>query len=555
MPTTGPTRDLFLQYWYDFVAALNTAQFWLGAALVGLLLGAIAILLMRKQQRRLTEQYQRQRSIQNAEHHHEQQLLQHEIEYLDSQQRELRNQVASFQGREREWQERYYTEQSTLHATKAQLEDRATQFATASQQLETETEAHKQARIALAQTEEKNRALAQQLAAAQENQAQNQRFVTDTKQQLKTEFTNIANQLFDTKSQTLKTQNQENLSQILTPLKEQLNEFKQRVNDVYDKESQARASLVTEITALKDINLKMSDDAVRLTKALQGEQKVQGNWGELVLERVLESSGLRSGIEYETQINLKAPDGAKRQPDVVVHLPDAKDVIIDSKVSLTAWEAYCNAEDDAVREQSIQRLLTSFKAHIRGLSQKNYNDLEGVRSLDFVLMFVPIEGAFLKALETDNHFFINAFDDNIMVVSPSTLLVTLRTIQNLWRNEYQNQNAQKIADSAGGLHDQFVLFTESLTGISDYLNKAQRAYEQAEKRLVSGKGNLVRRTQQLATLGAKNRKSLPSNLEAKLDPDTELPLDSDSEADTESKVDSDGERDTESTLEAETDSA
>lgn len=353
----------------------------------------------------------------------------------------------------------------------------------------------------------------------------------EAKDQLKVEFQNVANQLLETKSEKFTAQNKTNLDQLLSPLREQLTDFKKRVEDVYDKESKERVSLLKEITTLKDINSRMSEDALKLTKALKGDNKIQGNWGEMVLERILETSGLRKGIEYDTQVNLKGEEGERRQPDVIIRLPENKDIVVDSKVSLVAWESFCSAEDESDKDVALTSLVQSVKDHIKQLSRKDYAHLEGIRSLDFVLMFVPVEGAFLKVLELDSAFFADAFDKNIMVVSPSTLLVTLRTIQNIWRYEYQNRNAQEIAKTAGGLHDQFVLFAEALEDVGNNIQKAQSAYDTAHKRLTSGRGNLVRRTQSLEKMGAKTKKKIPDRLVEEVEPDkiedkpvTELPL-------------------------------
>ena len=333
----------------------------------------------------------------------------------------------------------------------------------------------------------------------------------EAKEQMKLEFQSIAHKLFEDKSEKFTQQNKSNMGEILNPLKDQLSEFKKKGEDVYDKESRDRVSLLQEIVSLKELNTRMSADALNLTKALKGDSKAQGNWGEMVLEKVLEASGLQKGREYETQGSFSNEDGQRLRPDVVVHLPENKHVVIDSKVSLTAWERF-SSETEEQQELQLRAHIESIRAHIKDLSAKNYQDLYGINTPDYVLMFIPIEPAFLKALETDARLFGDAFDKNIMLVCPSTLLVTLKTIHNIWRFEYQNRNALEIARQAGALHDQFVLFAEALEDIGDKLDKAQRAYETAHKRLSSGKGNLVGRIQRLETLGAKARKSIPETL-------------------------------------------
>ncbi|RLU03456.1 MAG: DNA recombination protein RmuC [Ketobacter sp.] len=357
------------------------------------------------------------------------------------------------------------------------------------------------------------------LESAQRETQEKLQLLQEAKEQMKLEFQSIANKLFEDKSEKFTQQNKTNMGEILNPLKEQIFEFKKKVEDVYDKESRDRVSLLQEIVSLKELNTRMSTDALNLTRALKGDNKAQGNWGEMVLEKVLEASGLQKGREYETQGSFTNEEGQRLRPDVVVHLPEAKHVVIDSKVSLVAWERFC-AEVGEQQDVNLRAHIESIRAHIKDLSAKNYQDLYGITTLDYILMFVPIEPAFLKALEVDSTLFVDAFDKNIILVSPSTLLVTLKTIHNIWRYEYQNRNALEIARQAGALHDQFVLFVESLEEIGDNIGKTQRAYDTAHKRLISGKGNLVRRVGQLESLGAKARKSIPESL--KLDPEEEI---------------------------------
>ncbi len=338
------------------------------------------------------------------------------------------------------------------------------------------------------------------------------KLLNEAKQQLNTEFQNLANKIFEEKSQKFTEQNKNNIDQVLNPLREQLGDFRKKIEDTYDKESKDRVSLMHEIKNLKELNQQISDDAINLTNALKGKSQTQGAWGEVVLERVLEESGLHKGREYDTQESFTTDEGKRYRPDVIVHLPEGKDIIIDSKVTLTAYERYCSAEDDTERSKALKEHITSLKTHIKELSEKSYEDLPGVTSLDFVLLFIPIEAAFITAVESEQAIFRDAFNKNIIVVSPTTLLATLKTVHNIWRYEHQNQNAQKIAAKAGGLYDQFVLFVEALDDVGDKLNKAQLAFEKSKARLVSGRGNLVRRTEQLQELGAKNKKQMPTAL-------------------------------------------
>ncbi len=367
------------------------------------------------------------------------------------------------------------------------------------------------------------------LQASQREMGDKLKLLQDAKEQMKLEFQTIAQKLFDEKTEKFSQQSKSNLGELLSPLRDQLGEFKKKIEDVYDKESRDRVSLFNEIVALKDLNSKMTVEALNLTRALKGDSKTQGNWGEMVLERVLEASGLQKGREYETQGQYSNEEGQRLRPDVIVHLPDTKHVIIDAKVSLTAWERY-SANEDQQSEVHLQAHIDSIKQHIRELSSKNYPDLYGINAPDYVLMFIPIEPAFLKALEAEPALFGQAFEKNIMLVCPSTLLVSLKTIHNIWRYEYQNRNALEIARQAGALHDQFVLFAESLEDVGDKIDKARTAYDTAHKRLVSGKGNLVRRIEQLETLGAKARKKLPASLKDSADEqaweaEESLPLD------------------------------
>lgn len=331
------------------------------------------------------------------------------------------------------------------------------------------------------------------------------------REQLKQEFQNLANRIFDEKSKRFSENNKENLGHLLNPLRDQLGDFKRRVEDVYDKEAKDRRALHEQIGHLKQLNQQMSEDAINLTSALKGENKTQGNWGEVVLERALEESGLRKGHEFELQVSV-SQEGKRYQPDAIIRLPDGKDIIVDSKVSLTAYEQYCSTDDEAEKERFLREHILSVRGHIKGLSDKAYETLEGIRSLDFVLLFIPVEGAFLLALEREATLFKEAFDRNIMLVSPATLMVTLRTIHNIWRYEHQNQNAKEIAKRGGELHDKFVGFVESVDEIGRHLNKTQQSFETAHKRLVSGRGNLVNQVAMLQQLGADSKKKIAQDL-------------------------------------------
>ncbi len=337
-------------------------------------------------------------------------------------------------------------------------------------------------------------------------------------------FENLANRIIEEKSKKFTEQNKLNIGEVLNPLREQLGDFRKKIEDVYDKESKDRLSLHHEITSLKSLNEQMSKDAINLTKALKGDSKKRGTWGEVILERVLEVSGLKNGREYETQGSFRDEAGKLFYPDVVVHLPDKKDVVIDSKVSLNAYERYCSAEEENERKQALNEHIASIRNHVTGLQGKNYSELVKVNSLDMVLMFVPIEPALMLALEHDENLYQDAFRKGIFLVSPSTLTMNLHIIHNMWRYEYQNRNAQQIAKSAADMYEKFVGFVEALEDIGDKLDKAQSAYRTAHNRLSEGKGNLIKRAEDMRKLGLETGKRLPDELVNKNQEENETPV-------------------------------
>ena len=356
------------------------------------------------------------------------------------------------------------------------------------------------------------RVLEEKLSSQQQQFESQLKLLQDAKQILTQEFENLANRIFDEKQTKFSAQSKEALEVSLSPLRRDIGDFRKQVESVYDKENADRNKLVGQISELQKQTMQISADAVSLANALRGDNKAQGNWGEFVLEKLLEDSGLTNGREYDTQVALKGEDGRRRNPDVVIHLPEGRDIVIDAKVSLVDYERYFHAEDEDTKQQCLNQHLASLKAHIRGLSGKDYESLEGVNSLDFVLIFIPVESAFMLALDQAPDMMRDAYDRGIIVVSPSTLMVTLRTIKNLWRYADQNRNAQVIADKAGGLYDQFVLYIEALEDVGRHLNKSREVWDTAHKRLVSGRGNLVRRSEELKKLGAKAKKSIPDNV-------------------------------------------
>jgi len=356
------------------------------------------------------------------------------------------------------------------------------------------------------------RVLEEKLSSQQQQYESQLKLLQDAKQMLTQEFENLANRIFDEKQTKFSAQSKEALEVSLSPLRRDIGDFRKQVESVYDKENADRNKLVGQISELQKQTMQISADAVSLANALRGDNKAQGNWGEFVLEKLLEDSGLTNGREYDTQVALKDEDGRRRNPDVVIHLPEGRDIVIDAKVSLVDYERYFHAEDEDTKQQCLNQHLASLKAHIRGLSGKDYESLDGVNSLDFVLIFIPVESAFMLALDQAPDMMRDAYDRGIIVVSPSTLMVTLRTIKNLWRYADQNLNAQVIADKAGGLYDQFVLYIEALEDVGRHLDRSREVWDTAHKRLVSGRGNLVRRSEELKKLGAKAKKSIPDNV-------------------------------------------
>ena len=389
----------------------------------------------------------------------------------------------------------------------------------------------------LASVHEETRALRQQLAQAQadkarleereKNQQEKVQWLEQSRDQLKQEFEQLSSKIFETRTKQLQEQNRTGIEDLLKPFREQMTEFRRRVDQIHSDDTRQQADLLAQIRQLQTLNNQMVEDARNLTQALKGQNKAQGNWGELILEKLLEASGLTRGREYDTQVSVSDDEGQRKQPDVIVRLPDNKDVIIDSKVSLVAWERYCSAQDEDEKRQALDQHLLSLRNHVRGLSDKKYEKLDALRSLDFVLLFVPIEAAFLTALEADNQLYQDAYSRNIVLVSPTTLLVTLRTINNIWRNEYQNRNALDIADRAGRICDQVALVAESLGEVGSRLEQAHKAWEKTSDRLSSGRGNLLRQAHQLQEMGAKARKQLPPPADDDLDDDVadEQPLD------------------------------
>lgn len=334
--------------------------------------------------------------------------------------------------------------------------------------------------------------------------------LTSAREELSNQFKSLANDILEEKAKRFTDQNQANLGQLIAPLKEKFGEFQQKVSDLHDEGVAGRTELKTQIEQLRSLNERLSEDATNLVSALRGSSKAQGEWGEVVLERILESSGLRRDHEYRVQETIFREDGRRARLDIIIDLPEGRHLVLDSKVSLNDYSDYCGAGDDAVRDAALARHLASVRKHIRELSQRNYTSLYGLNSLDFVVMFVPIEPAFMLALARDGKLWQEAWEKSILLVSPSTLLFVLRTVAHLWRQEQQEKNVRDIVRRGGELYDKLAAFAKDLTEVGSKLDAARSAYDEAYKKLAEGRGNVIRQAEMLKSLGIKPTKSMPT---------------------------------------------
>lgn len=341
----------------------------------------------------------------------------------------------------------------------------------------------------------------------------------EARDELRLQFKDLAQQIFEEKSEKFGSQSRERLEAILQPFHDQLTSFKKEINDIYLSDTRERASLQKEIGNLRELNQQIGTEALNLTRALKGDKKIQGNWGELVLEKVLEQSGLRRGHEYECQEGFRDQDNRLFKPDVIVHLPEGKDIVIDAKVSLLSWERSINAEEEGERQQALSDLVRAIRDHLFTLGSKNYSDLAGIRSLDFVIMFMPIEAAFVAAFQHDERLFSEAFAQRIIVTTPTTLLATLRTVENIWRYEHQSKNSLEIARRAGTIYDKLCGFVEDMEKIGRQLSNCHQTYDAAMAKLSQGRGNLIAQAGQLTELGVQVRKELSRSVTEKADMD------------------------------------
>ncbi|MDQ8184884.1 DNA recombination protein RmuC [Pelagicoccus sp. SDUM812002] len=386
-----------------------------------------------------------------------------------------------------------------------------------------------EAKSDIAQLREANTGLNMKLAGADQRiQSMDTRIeeqrkeVAELQKKLTAEFETLATRVLDANSEKFVARNKESLDKLLVPLAEKITDFRSRVETTHDQSVKDRAELVAQLKHLGELNQLMSTEARNLTTALKGQAKTQGNWGELVLATVLEKSGLVEGREYRTQASFTSEEGRRQQPDVLINLPEGKHLVIDAKVSLIAYERCVNEDDVALREVALKEHLQSVKNHVLELSKKRYDALYEIQSPDFTLMFIPVEPAFVMAIQADDTLFDYAFRQNVVIVTPSTLLATLRTVANIWRQEKQTRNAIDIAEKSGLLYDKFVGFFEDMQKIGEQISRSQDAYDAAMNKLSTGRGNLVNQVQRLKDLGAKAKKALPRDVVEGADEELEL---------------------------------
>jgi DNA recombination protein RmuC len=350
------------------------------------------------------------------------------------------------------------------------------------------------------------------LTAERAAQEEKLALLDDARDRMTHQFRALASDILEEKSRRFTEQNQVNLGQLLDPLKTRLQEFQSKVDQVYVQESKDRSALAQQVTSLLEMNQRLADEAKDLTQALKGSTKTQGEWGEVVLERILEAAGLRSGHEYTMQETIAREDASRARPDVILHLPGDRKLVVDAKVSLLDYGTYCSSTDEALRKHAAARHCASLREHIRDLAARNYHHLPGLETLDFVILFVPIEPAFLLALQTDSNLWVHAWEKNILLVSPSTLLFVVRTVAHLWRQEEQARNVQQIAERGAELYDKFAGFVDDLSKLGARIEQTRNAYDAAFDKLTRGRGNLVRQVEMLRSLGVQPSKRLPRQL-------------------------------------------
>lgn len=420
--------------------------------------------------------------------------------------------------------ETHQISQTQLARAQAQLEAVPTlEAALAAKQAELsnlQTE-HTQLKVELAEANTR-------MARDAEHHHQQMALLNDNKEALKTEFSHLANEIFEQKSQRFNEQSSQSMNALLGPFQKQIDQFRQRVDDIHTQDAEGRGQLLNQLKSLSTMNDQLNQQASELTKALKGDKKLQGNWGELQVERILEQSGLRRGREYEREVSMKDDTGKHWRPDFVIQLPEGKHIVIDSKVSLNAYQAAVSAKDDELRAKALKAHVDATRQHIRTLSDKNYSQLKGLNAPDFVLMFMPIESAFVAAFEADNQLFNDAFERHIVVVTPTTLLATLRTVANVWVLERQNENAKALFGLAGKIYDKVRVFGEKMERLGTQIQSADKSYQEAMNTLTEGRGSMVSYVKRLRDLGAPASKPMTAAFEeAESAPDQDR-LDADS---------------------------
>lgn len=408
--------------------------------------------------------------------------------------------------------QRLQAEMVDLQVMKGEANQQREQVVQLRQDLAAQQTQYEQLQQRYAQAQSELSGLTNRMEAERESHAEKLALLENAKQTLMQEFKVLSNEILEQKQQQMRQQSKETIGGLIQPVHTALNEFKQRIEAVHKEDLEGRASLTEQLRHLSELNRSMTQEAQNLTKALKGDQKMQGNWGEFILKKLLESSGLREGIEFETEKSFTEENGQRLRPDVVINLPDNKHVIIDSKVSLLSYEAALNAEDEAEKQKHLKAHSASLTKHIQALSEKRYDHLSLLNAPDFVLMFIPIEGAYMMAIEQNPTIFENAFDKRVAVVTPTTLFTTLKTIEQLWRYERQSEHTVKLIRRAADVHDKFAGFVETFEKIGKQLTTVQGSYDQARKQMMSGSGNLVRQAEMLKELAGKTKKEIPQHL-------------------------------------------
>ena len=481
--------------------------------------------LWRRRQDRATESALREeldaRDRQLRDSEQVQALHEQEVEHLQTALEEQKARSGQLEQSIEHWRQQSAALENRLAALASELtakQDRVAQLASESgqyqQRVETLSEELGQLKVELRE---------QQVTLDKERRSASEKLelLEKNRDALKQEFENLANRIFEQKSERFSQQSKTSLDSLLNPFRDQLQDFRKRVEDVYTTETRDRQALRSEIKALQELNRQITEEAANLTRALKGDKKIQGNWGELILERVLERSGLRKGVEYETQGSYRDEDNQLLRPDVIVHLPDQRNLVIDSKVSLVAYQQWVTADQEEERAAALKQHVEAVRNHIRALSEKDYSQLNGLHSPDFVLLFMPIEPAFVAAFQQDENLFAEAFERKIIVVTPTTLLATLRTIENIWRYERQSQNARRIADRAGAVYDKLRVFVEAMEKLGSQLHTAQGTYDNAMNTLTRGRGNLISQANRFVELGVRVKKELPKSIVDQAEVDSE----------------------------------